>query len=378
MLRVLHVYRTFFPDPPGGLQEAIRQICRAITPYGIENTVFTLSPKPYPDVLDVEGITVVRSRSWCAPASCDIGGPDAFRRFHELADAADVVHFYFPWPFADALKLVSMRRQKPTVLTYISDIVRQRLAGVLYSGLMLKTLHSMDAIVANAPDYAKTSPVLSRSEFANRLHIIPLGIVEQGYWCDEDSSTLNRYSLQDDEFFLFVGVLRYYKGLHNLIEAAGSVHLPIVVAGDGPEGPALRKFASSRAAHNVIFTGQVSDGEKLALMRHCRALVLPSHLRSEAFGMVLVEAAMLGKPLISCAIGTGTSFVNLDQVTGIVTAPANSMALASALQRLESNRDLAHSFGAAARDRYLSLFSGTALGRSYAGLFGDVARRSCG
>ena len=91
-MRVLHVYRTYFPDPPGGLQEAIRQICLATGPFGVQSTVFTLSPQPDPAEIQRPEARVVRCRSWAAPASCDLGGPATFRRFAELAAQADLIH----------------------------------------------------------------------------------------------------------------------------------------------------------------------------------------------------------------------------------------------------------------------------------------------
>jgi rhamnosyl/mannosyltransferase len=162
------------------------------------------------------------------------------------------------------------------------------------------------------------------------------------------------------------------------MEAASATGLPIVIAGDGPEGADLRQLSQSRGARNVIFTGSVTDAEKHALMRNCRALVLPSHLRSEAFGMVLVEAAMLGKPMISCEIGTGTSFVNLDGVTGLVAKPNDAGDLGRALREIETSAARAAQLGMAARQRYESLFSGESLGRSYANLFTAVAQRARG
>lgn len=105
------------------------------------------------------------------------------------------------------------------------------------------------------------------------------------------------------------------------------------------------------------------------LIRRCRALILPSHLRSEAYGMVLVEAAMLGKPMVSCETGTGTSFVNSHGETGLVVPPDDPGALADAMNRLLGDLALAESIGRAARLRYERMFSGDALGREYARLF---------
>lgn len=377
-MKVLHVYRTYFPDPPGGLQEAIRQICLATKAFGVESTIFTLSPNPQPvEILRPEA-RVVRSRSWAAPASCDLGGLDAFAMFRRLAEKADVVHYLFPWPFADVLHRL-VRHRKPTVMTYISDIVRQRFLGAAYTPLMWKTLREMSAIVANAPSYASSSPVLSNASLASRLRVIPLGIDEGSYPDDGDDRILDRLRLAHDEpFFLFVGVLRYYKGLTTLIDAARHVPAKVVIAGSGPEGDSLRQQARQSAGANIVFAGQVSDEEKVSLLRNCRALVLPSHLRSEAYGMVLVEAAMYARPMISCEIGTGTSFVNQDRETGFVVPPKSPDGLANAMGVLLENEELATQMGRAARARYEKLFSGEALGHAYSSLFREVLGKAQG
>jgi glycosyltransferase involved in cell wall biosynthesis len=167
--------------------------------------------------------------------------------------------------------------------------------------------------------------------------------------------------------------LRYYKGVHFLIEAAKRLNARVVIVGSGPEGDGLRKLAADAGAKNVLFAGHVSDAEKVALLKRCRALVLPSHLRSEAYGMVLVEAAMFGRPQISCEIGTGTSFVNSHEETGFVVPPQDPAALAAAMNALLADDALADRLGAAARLRYERLFSGPALGQAYAALYREVA-----
>ncbi|MDO8989263.1 MAG: glycosyltransferase [Sideroxyarcus sp.] len=370
---MLNVYRTYFPDPPGGLQEAIRQICLATQTHGIENTIFTLSPHPYPRQIERQEGRVFRSRSWAAPASCDLGGLSAFAQFRRLATEADVVHYFFPWPFADVLHALACP-DKPAVLTYISDVVRQRWLGKAYSPLMSHTLGSMRAIVANCPAYARTSPVLSDQAVRDKVRVIPLGIVEESYPTFGDDAVFSRLGLKEGEqYFLFIGVLRYYKGLHTLIQAAQQVKARIVIAGSGPEGDALHEQIRQSGIGNVVFAGQVTDAEKVALLRGCQALVLPSHLRSEAYGMVLVEAAMFGRPMISCEIGTGTSYVNADGETGFVVPPESPDELALAMNGLLNNKPLSDRFGEAARQRYEELFSGEALGKAYAMLYREMA-----
>ena len=375
-MRVLHVYRTYFPDQPGGLQEAIRQICLSTSTLGIEAKVFTLSPQPTPKKINAIEAEVVRCRSWGAPASCDLGGLDAVMQFSALSNWADVIHYHFPWPFADILRLFGARN-KPSVMTYHSDIVRQRYLGKIYGPLMRKTLQSMSTVVATSPTYAATSPVLTQHVHAKNLRTIPLGILNYASDITDDQAnenTLARLNLDDRPFVLALGVLRYYKGLHTLIEAASKINGTVVIAGSGPKEPALKSQATRLAAENIVFAGQVSETEKVSLLRQCRALVLPSHVRSEAFGMVLVEAAMFSKPMVCCEVGSGTSFVNKHGETGFVVPPESPCDLAVACNNLLNDKAAAVSMGAAARARYEQLFSGAALGRAYADLYREVAK----
>jgi len=365
-MRVVHVYRTYFPDPPGGLQEAIRQICLGTQVYGVEARVFTLSPKPEPSVVERNEAQVVRSRSWAAPASCDLGGLDAWVKFNKLLAWADVVHYHFPWPFGDFLRLTSLSH-KPSVLTYHSDVVRQKALGYAYAPLMRKMLNAMSFVVATSPAYAQTSPVLTKHVPPNRLRVIPLGIAD---FADQSlpGDFTDRWGL-DEPFLLALGVLRYYKGLDTLLTAAKDIQGKVVIAGSGPEETALKNQAAALGLNNVVFAGQVSVEEKIYLLRSCRALVLPSHLRSEAFGMVLVEASMFAKPMVSCELGTGTSYVNAHDETGFVVPPENPRMLAEVCNRLLMDDNLAHCFGLRARKRYETLFSGKATGKSYFDLY---------
>lgn len=375
-MRVVHVYRTYFPDPPGGLQEAIRQIALGTRNYGVESRIFTLSPNPVPREIEFSEGRVVRAKSWAAPASCDLGGVSSLRRYRELAEWADVLHFHFPWPFGDVLHLLG-HSSKPAVMTYHSDIVRQKWLGAAYGPLMRRTLRQMAAVVATSPAYARSSPALNAYVAPDRLHTIPLGIAD--YRDDaaaaRDYGVLARLGLGDEPYFLSLGVLRYYKGLHTLVDAARNVNAKIVIAGSGPEKERLADQVREAGAHNVVFAGQVTEEEKRALLDRCYAMALPSHVRSEAFGMVLVEGAMFGKPLVCCEIGTGTSYVNQDGVTGIVIEPERPDLLAGALNALLADRALADRMGGEARRRYEALFSGEALGAAYSGLYGEVGRR---
>lgn len=368
-IKVLNVYRTYYPDPPGGLQEAIKQICLSTARFSVENKVFTLSTNNSPKVVHRREATVIRSKSWGAPASCDIGGVSSIFNFRKVVKHSDIIQYHFPWPFADVLHWLT-RPQKPTIITYHSDIVRQRKMGNLYSPLMLKFLGAMDAIIATSPAYADTSEVLTHPSVRDRVEVIPLGIDEAQYHYDQDQSVFKRLNVNRYEpYFLFLGVHRYYKGLDYLIEAAKGLNAKVIIAGSGPEEEKLKVAALQAGLHNVCFTGYVTHAEKVALMKNCLSFVLPSHLRSEAFGMVLVEAAMMSKPMISCELGTGTSYVNKDQETGFVIPSKDASKLRNAMEALLEDEPLTLSMGEQARKRYQMLFSGEAMGKAYLKLY---------
>lgn len=373
-MKVLHIYRTYFPDPPGGLQEAIKQICLSTRPYDVESKIFALSPNPLPQEVPLPEGVVIRAKSWAAPASCDLGALDAWRQYRRLSAWADVLHFHFPWPFGDVLRMLGDPR-KPAVMTYHSDVVRQRYLGYVYSPLMRRMLGSMSAVVATSPAYMASSPVLKTVVRPDRLRFIPLGIGDyaqsQDFVCPSED-VLVRLGLGNKPYFLSLGVLRYYKGLHSLIQAAPSIKGKLVIAGSGPEIDRLKALAQTLGADNVVFAGQVSNVEKIALLSGCQGMILPSHLRSEAFGMVLVEASMFSKPMICCEIGSGTSYVNKDGVTGFVLPPERPDLLAGAATRLLDDPALAARMGTAARARYEQLFSAPALGDAYRRLYSDV------
>jgi len=377
-MKTLHVYRTYFPDAQGGLQESIKQISLATKQFGVESKIFVLSPNPSPKNIQSSEGEIIRSKSWYAPASCDLGDFSSLASFKELLKWTDVVHFHYPWPFADILNLLSFCN-KPKVMTYHSDIVKQKKINMLYSPLRNFTISSMVAVVATSPNYIETSPVLKKLSENSKLKVIPLGIVEENQLkinINEESTYLKQIEFVPNSYLLFLGVLRYYKGIHTLIEAANQIQSKIIIAGNGPEIDNLKSLVASHNVQNVIFLGEVTDSQKHILLKNSSGVVLPSHLRSEAFGMVLIEASLHGKPMICCEIKSGTSYVNVHKETGLVVEPENPQELASACNLIISDKTLATKFGVAARKRYENLFSGDALGLAYSNLYKELKRQT--
>lgn len=366
-MNILQVYRTYFPDPPGGLQEVIRQIGLNTINYNVNTRIFTLSPNPAPFSLEFPEGEVIRSRETIEIASCNVS-LTCLPEFRRQVEWADVVHYHFPWPFADALHFLG-QVQKPTVLTYHSDIVRQQGLLKLYYPLMIRFLNSVDTIVATSQNYVESSPILQK--FKKKVSVIPIGVSDFEYLHGDYPPVQPNLPARFREkgYFLFVGMLRYYKGLHFLLDALVGTDVHCVIVGTGPEEEALKQKAVHLNLTNLHFAGPVDDATKRYFLESCSGVVFPSHLRSEAYGVSLLEGAIYGKPLISCDIGTGTSFVNAHNESGLVIPAENPPALRASLERLDSDKDLRIRLGVGSRRRYEKLFTGKKMGEHYSSLY---------
>ena len=294
-MRVLHFYKTYQSESYGGIEQTIYQLCKCSSASGIESEVLTLSDNPDPAELMYEGHKVHRVKLDLQIASTGFSFA-ALKRFAQLAAEVDIVHYHFPWPFMDLAHFVT-RMNKPSVVTYHSDIVRYKTLLQLYRPLMHRFLDSVDAIVATSPNYLQTSSVLAG--YRDKTQVIPIGLDKDNYPPPSATRMAEWTKRIGPRFFLFVGVIRYYKGLHILLDAARGTDYPIVIVGAGPIEQELKRRADEQGLRNVIFLGTVSDEDKAALLQLSYAIVFPSHLRSEAFGISLLEGAMYGKPMIS-------------------------------------------------------------------------------
>lgn len=362
-LRVLHVYKTYLPDNCTGVPRVIYEIAEQLQEESVESQVLCLSDVPSDRPIQTGHHITHQAKQNLFVASTGLS-LSAFGRFNSLIRDVDVVHYHFPWPLADLLHLTA-RCKVPSIVTYHSDVVKQRVLGWLYRPLQRRFLASVNRIVATSPQYASTSVVLR--QFDLKTIVIPIGIAERTV--PGRDAIRSWYDRVGEGFFLFVGALRYYKGVPFLIEAARRSGFPVVVIGGGE-----RSF--SDVPPNVTFVGAVSDEDKEALLSLSRGLVLPSHLRSEAFGIALIEAARAGKPMISCEIGTGTTFVNLHEETGLVVPPADPAALTEAMKRLVASPEAADRMGQKARRRYEQLFTAREMALAYLSLYRDLVGAS--
>ena len=367
-MRVLHVLKTFFPDTYGGIEQVVHTLASHTQPLGVENRVLVLTPGEPRRGIEPAGYEVIRYKRDLYVASTGFS-ISLLANFKKEAEWADVMHMHFPWPYADLCYLLR-GINKPSLISYHSDVVNQVQLNKLYAPLRDRYLAKMSRIYAASPGIMQSSPVLQK--FKDKTRLITYGIEHFAQIPAEDAAVKAWQAKFGPRFFLFLGALRYYKGLHVLIDALKGRDYPTVIVGRGDQEHALKQQAKELGLTNLYFVPEVNNEEKRTLMRAAYGFVFPSHMPSEAFGIVLAEAAQQGLPMISCEIGTGTSYVNLADETGLVVPPSDSVAFGKALDTFWNQPEQVETWGRAALQRYDENFKAETMARRYMGAYGEV------
>lgn len=353
-MHILHIYKDYYPVL-GGIENHIRVLAEGQAKRGHRVTVLVTNTARQDAVLRQGNLTIIKAGRLSHMASTPLS-PAMFWRAARI-DNVDVVHLQFPYPPGDLAALV-VHGRPPLVVAYQSDIVRQRNLLRLYRPLLQRTLARASRIIASSPQYIAGSPFLQAHR--DRCTVVPLS-ADLDRFAQPDPVRVAQFRARyPGPLLLFVGRLRYYKGLHFLLQALPLLQSKarLLIAGTGPEETHLRNLAGQAGINDRLeFLGDVADTELPLVYAAADVFVLPSHLRSEAFGIVQLEAQAAGLPVVCCEIGTGTSYVTQHGRTGFVVPPADPPALARAIEVLLANPALARQLGAAGRARAQAEFS---------------------
>ena len=349
----MHVVQVYKDYPPvfGGIEHHLRLLAEGQVRRGHRVTVLVTARDRRTTVREENGVEVVRASRLAELAST----PLSLALISRLrSESPDVVHLHFPYPLGEVAQLIS-GRGKAMVVTYHSDIVRQRWLGRLYRPLIRRLLDRADRILPTSEVYLHSSKILRG--YAAKSTVIPLGIDGARFASPDAAAVAEIRHRWPGPLVLFVGRLRYYKGLDVLIAAMERLSSTLLIVGGGPMAAPLRRQAEASAASNRIhFLGDVDDGELPLYYAAADVFALPSCRRSEAFGLAQVEAMASGTPVISTDLGTGTSFVNQHGETGLVVPPEDAGAFAEALETLLTDTELRRAMGARARRRVAAEF----------------------
>jgi len=351
-VKVLHIYKDYYPVL-GGIENHLRLLAEGLAKRGLEVTVLVTSLTGQTTSLEMNGVRVIRAGRLATLASTplSLSLPLIVRRLKP-----DIAHLHFPYPWGELAHLW-LGRSRRTVITYHSDIVRQRSLLRFYEPFLWRLLAKADRIIASSPQYIHTSRYLSRHKKA--CIAIPYGIEVSRFQKVDEEKAKEIEERYGHPLLLFVGQLRYYKGLEVLIEALTGVEARALIIGGGDPSykASLSRFAKEKKVKGKVFFLGEKESDLPAYYQASDLLVLPSVHRSEAFGIVQLEAMACGKPVVCTELGTGTSYVNIDGLTGLVVPPRDPAALAGAIERLLSDPRLGEEMGQRAKERVEKEFS---------------------
>ena len=249
----------------------------------------------------------------------------------------DIVHLHFPDPLSH-FSVDFVPKSVKLVISWHSDIIRQKNWLKLYQPFLDNIVRRADAIIAATPRHFSSSTQLSASQYRGKLHVIPYGIDLDRFALTHDiSDAASRIRKQHTGKKLVFSVGRhvYYKGYEYLLQAMKEVDALLLLGGTGPLHEDLKLLAGKlKLDGKVVFLGRVSDSELPAYYHASELYCMPSVERSEAFGIVQIEAMGCKKPVVCCELNNGVTYVNRHGVTGLVVPPREPVALAAALNEL--------------------------------------------
>ena len=355
----------YYPPHLGGIEFHLRDLAEALAARE-DMHVRAMVANALDERLEetIEGVEVVRLPRWREYSSTPIvRGMSRELRAEARGELApdggrpDLFHLHFPYPWGE-YSWLRAKTGVPTVLTYHSDIVRQKVALELYKPYLRRMLAEVDLVIASSPNMVEHSPFLS--EVSHKCRVVPFGIDVEKFAA---TPAVERRAAElreghDRPIVLFVGRLIYYKGAEVLVRAMAKVNADLVMIGSGPLERGLRELAAEmKVADRTTFLGGQPLDELVAWYHAADVFCLPSIARSEAFGLVQLEAHAAGTPVISTDLTTGVPFANQHEETGLVVRPDDPRALAEALRALVDDESLRERYGARALERVRAAFT---------------------
>jgi len=360
-IRPLHVGK-FVPPPYAGVEAHVDTLLRALLPQIRGTLVAGESETANLDAVQ-HPYRVLTARSFGKFASATMSPCVLSLVRKELSSQrCNLLHIHAPNPWGDTAILTGAGNA-PVVMTWHSDIVRQKQLLKFYRPIQLQALKRADRIVVFTPKHYESSEQLHQIDLASKIVHVPIGIdfslLEKG---NASLTTLKRL----DEFasgrplLLTVGRHVYYKGYEHLLSAMATLQTDtvLVMVGAGPLTDVLKRQAvESGIDHRVLFLGEVDHPTLVAAFHRCDVFCLPSIAPSEAFGIASAEAMACGKPTVVCELNNGVNYLNQAGTTGLTVAPCDVPALADAIDTLMLNDNLRLSLGRAANDWVRAQFS---------------------
>lgn len=368
-MKVLHVSK-FFPPVMGGIESVAWELVEGLNRQGITTQVLCAHHQAFGVHQQAPaGYDIWRTGSWARVLSTSIC-PAMPLQLARLARKVDVIHVHMPDPMSAAALWMLQPRAK-LVVHWHSDVIRQRRALRLYEPLQRWVLNRADAVLATSPPYAGTSQALQRC--AGKVTVVPIGISDNPQPNSTQVAQALRQRFKGKTMVFALGRMTYYKGFDVLIHAAARLpdSCAVMIGGDGELLAEYRSLVNRLGlAGKVHLLGKVLDHELKGHFEACDIFCMPSIVRAEAYGVAMLEAMVMGKPVVATNIeGSGVPWVNLHGLTGLNVSAQDPLALSEALNDLIADAPKRLRMGVAARQRYESEFRADQMTERVAGVY---------
>jgi rhamnosyl/mannosyltransferase len=347
-MRVLQIYRDYFGDLPGGIERHVSDLMSGLN-HEVEVAV---GDKHGPRGSSDGPVHHMReyARLGGVPVTPSLVGLVRRGRY-------DVIHVHSPDPTGEVV-MAMFGGSAARVLTYHTDIDRGSRFAPVYERLFAYVFDHCERVITTSERLVERSRVLSDLHHRDpeKLTVIPLGVDIERFTPEATERSRALSERWSSPVVLFLGRLRYYKGLTFLIDAMRNVPGVLVIAGDGPDRTRIHDLARASLGERAILLGAPTEEELPDVYRACDVFCLPSISHAEAFGLSAVEAMASGKPVVTTEVGTATSLINKDGETGLVVPPRDARSLSEALHSLVEDRGAAKRMGEAARSRVVERY----------------------
>lgn len=287
----------------------------------------------------------------------------------------DIIHLHYPFFFgAEIVYLIHKIWGSKYVISYHNDVIYNNGFIGLFLNLYKKTimrliLDSASKIIVSSFDYAENSDIKSYIKKRGKdLVEISYGVNLDNFSIDESSDKLKVFYKidMDVRIILFVGSLdkaHHFKGVNNLLKSfkvvlrKSNLDLRLIIVGEGDLKEDYICLSEKLGINDkVLFVGKVKEFELVQYYKMSDLVVLPSTTMGEAFGLVLVEAMALKKPVIASNL-PGVRVVVENGFNGFLVKPNDVNDLSDKIILLIENKDIRDKFGENGQNKVKNLYS---------------------
>lgn len=341
----------------GGVEKVMYDLMLGLSESQIQCDMLCASTEDYPaGEIDLNSFAKLYIVPTKVKFAATMLAPSMIPKLKKIAKNYDIIHIHHPDPMA-ALALYLSGYKGKVILHWHSDIMKQKSLLKIYHPLQSWLIRRADKIVGTTPVYVDQSSFLQSVK--HKLDYIPIGVKPIQANQDLVHQILNKYH---GKFLVFsLGRLVEYKGFEYLIKSARFLmdNVQIIIGGKGPLHDYLKDLINQyQVQDKVELLGFISDEDAYAYFVACNTFVLSSIWKTEAFGIVQIEAMSCAKPIITTDIlGSGVNWVNKNNVSGIVVPTCDEESIANAVNSLISSDTLCDKLAKGSFERYNNLFT---------------------